>query len=112
LQPTPFSQWLDEEGEPVVVPWKLDLLASQYSTSRSRSKEGVNYQDVRIRHDTWASLEEYFPRSNWPMLVGRVVESSMVAAMEAGRQRAPLEGMTIYCHPEAISAVVLLGAAG
>ncbi len=109
MAPKIYTHWVNDKGEPVEQPWLLELLVAQYSTSKSRSKQGVHYQDVRIRHDTWQSLEEYFPKAEWPTLVRRVTDASREAAAIAVGQKTPTEVSPIYFHPEAISAVILLG---
>jgi ATP-dependent helicase HepA len=109
LPPTLYSHWLDESGASVVQQWILDLLSAPYSKSASRSARGIQYQDVRVRHDAWGSLESYFPSAEWPKLVQRVANSSIAIAERCGRQKQSIECAGAYCHPESISAVILLG---
>ena len=109
LKPMFVSHWLAETGDVVEASWLMDLLASQFSTSQARSKEGVNYKDVRIRHDTWASLEEFFPKANWADMVARISAQSRDLAVATAAQGSSIFGGTVYGHPQSISTVILLG---
>jgi ATP-dependent helicase HepA len=108
--PRIFRQWLDAKGEHVVQEWTLDLLTAPYGQEPKRTKRNVTYRDVRVRHDTWETLEHYFAKSDWPSLIRRTHDASLMAA-KSPRTATDIAVLSKAAHLEAISAVILLRSA-
>ena len=108
IAPRVYSQWLDARAETVVSEWELDLLTEPYSKEQRSTKRDVAYQDVRVRHDTWGTLEQYLPLGEWGKLVHRVHDASLSSATSIVQPIGAASACAAIVHLEAISVVILL----
>jgi hypothetical protein len=108
VSPRVFRHWLDAKGEPVEQGWVLDLLSAPYRKEKGRTAQDVTYQDVRLRHDMWSTLEEYFPKDEWARMVRGVHDASLMAARSNVSSYSAETDGEIVAHLEAVSAVILL----
>jgi hypothetical protein len=107
-----YQHWIDGSGKPVTDKEKREWLAAPYSKQLRRATSGFQYQDVRIRHDSWSQLENYYPKSQWTSMIKKVGEAAFDQVLGEMPQHEWTEKVIPNCRLEAISAVVVIGSEG
>lgn len=108
FRPRVLEAWLDEAGEVVKDAETMRFLQLPYSAQKIRTGQRRLYKDMRIRHDTWGDLEDYFPLSKWLQVIGGIRKKSLNVTMDEAIASPKLEFEGTVSRLESVSAVILV----
>jgi len=72
--------WVDQQGIAVTMPQLIGLLELPYQKSHHSG-----YQDMNIRSELWAELEDYFPDRHWVQTIEQMSKRGVSLVLDAAR---------------------------